>query len=274
MTESSNNPSGNNPPAGSGAPASASAIPETIAREADALTRKFHELRALQSRTRRTYQFLTGITILMFAVFMYATYSRIHENFNQDAVQSALAKEMPDVMANAGAQLMKAGYAVMPVYRDLLVQRLNTQGPALAAQAQEEFSKVPQEAGESLNTKLQAAFAGALEQIKPELTKAYPNLTDQQKQDLIAASFTKAVNDGTQEVTDHISQQYIGEQARFTDLLNRFDLPPVDSNLDRDAITRSFLHNVVMLIDMNVMQGTDAGGDPNVVPQTGTAETR
>lgn len=226
------------------------------------LRQRFAELRSAEAKARRRLAAVAVIVVLLFAGFTYFTIHRVQGNFNQPAVQKAVADRLPQVMPPAGEQLQKAATNAMPTYRKLAAERFEKARPALAAKTRARLEKVPDETGQLMADTVHTAFAGAERRIEPEVKQAFPSLTDAQKQDLLNVYFHDAIAARDKDLATHISGIYTRELVTMQAALENFEFPRDEAaSPTMDKAQRDFLHTLLVLADFELLNG-DAPAAP------------
>jgi hypothetical protein len=249
------------------APTTASSPPASSAADTPDVSRlrqRFAELRRAEAAARRRLAAVTLVVVLLFAAFTYFTLHRVQDNFNQPAVQKAVADRLPQVMPPAGEQLQTAAVNAMPTYRKLAAERFQQARPALAARTRARLEKVPDETGHMMSDALHAAFDGAQHRIEPDVKQAFPSLTDAQKQDLLNVYFHDAIAARDKDLATHISGVYAKELVTMQAALENFELPRDEaSSPTADKAQRDFLHTLLVLADFELLNGdaAPAAGD-------------
>jgi hypothetical protein len=215
---------------------------------------RFDELRRAQRTARARVLILAVIVVIMFAAFAHFTVRRVQDNFEQRAVQQAVAERLPEVLPIAGEQLRVATLNALPTYRKLAAERFREVHPALAARARARLEKVPDETGHLMSEALHGAFEGALKRIEPDVKRTFPSLTDAQKQDLLNVYFHDAIDARNKEVAAYIEKVYTNELLGMHAALDKFELPRDDAaGPTTDKAQRDLLHTMLMLADYELL---------------------
>jgi len=222
---------------------------------------RFAELRQAQRAARLRVIALAVIVVIMFAAFAHFTVRRVQDNFEQRAVQQAVAERLPEVLPIAGEQLRVATLNALPTYRKLAAERFEQARPALAARARARLEKVPDETGHLLGDALHTAFDSALKRIEPDVKRTFPSLTDAQKQDLLNVYFHDAVDARNKELSAYIEKLYTNELLSMHAALDKFELPRDDAAAPAtpatgptdDKAQRDLLHTMLMLADYELL---------------------
>jgi hypothetical protein len=222
------------------------------------LRNRFAELRRAEAAARMRLLGVVVVVVLLFAGFAYTTVRRVQDNFNQPAVQKAVADRLPHVMPPAGEQLQKAVTNAMPTYRKLAAERFEKARPALAAKSRARLEKIPDETGHLMGDALHAALAGAQRRIEPEVRQTFPSLTDAQKQDLLNVYFHDAVEARNKDLAAHIDGLYTKELVAMHAALDTFELPRPEQTPAVDKVQRDFLHTLLTLADFELLNADDA----------------
>jgi hypothetical protein len=255
-------------------PASSAASPSPDSPDVARLRRRFAELRRAESAARTRLLAVTVIVVLLFVGFAYTTLHRVQANFNQPALQKAVAQRLPHVMPPAGEQLQKAATNAMPTYRKLAAERFQQARPALAAKTRARLEKIPDETGHMMADALHTAFDGAQRRIEPDVKQAFPSLTDDQKRDLLTVYFHDAIAARDKDIAAHITTLYTKELVAMHNALANFELPRDDAaSPTPDKAQRDFLHTLLVLADFELLNG-DAPPPIPASPDARTARAR
>jgi hypothetical protein len=221
---------------------------------------RFADLRKAQRAARLRVLALAAIVVIMFAVFAHVTVRRVQDNFEQRAVQQAVAERLPEVLPLAGEQVRVATLNALPTYRKLAAERFEQVRPALAARARARLEKVPDETGHLLGEALHTAFDSALKRIEPDVKRTFPSLTDAQKRDLLNVYFHDAIEARNKELASYIEKLYTNELLTMHAALDKFELPRDDAATHDttaaptdDKAQRDLLHTMLMLADYELL---------------------
>ncbi len=233
------------------------AAPDPSSPEAQitAMRVRFAELRKRQNGSRAQLIILTLVIVALFGIFAIATYSRVTGNFDHAAVQKAVQDRLPDILPVAGEQLQKAATNAMPVYKQLATERYEKVRGELAHKALERVYKIPEETGTQMSDQLHLSFEKALKKVEPDLKKAFPSLTDQQKQDILNVYFNDAIEARNKEIATHITNIYSAELVKVHNAFDSFDVPTNDNPDNSNKVHRDFLHTLLVLADYELMNG-------------------
>jgi len=191
----------------------------------------------------------TLIMVLQFAIFSYALFEKIHGNFSQDAIHKAVSDRGDIVIPLASRLLIETGQNSLPAYRDAIVAAIHQRGPELATETVNRFEEIPQQSGKELQDKLQATFADVMQRIEPEFKTAFPNLSDERRQELVQAFLADEIDSQNKRIAERINGLYTGDLTRMQDVLEKFDLPDPSVPQDQNNLERDFLHTMVALVD-------------------------
>jgi hypothetical protein len=252
-------------------PSSASPSSES---EVARMRTRFAELRSAQRAARVRVLILAVVVVIMFAAFAHFTVRRVQDNFEQRAVQQAVAERLPEVLPVAGEQLRVAAVNAMPTYRKLAAERFEQVRPSLAAKARARLEKVPDETGQLMSDALQTAFDAALKRIEPDVKRTFPSLTDAQKQDLLNVYFHDAIAARDKELSAYIEKLYTNELLSMHAALDKFELPRDDAaGPTADKAQRDLLHTMLTLADYELLNA-DADVAAGSTAATAGASTR
>jgi hypothetical protein len=258
----------------------AAAQVDVARRELAELQRQVRDLRALQSSGRWWVWGSTALIILMFSVFMYGTYARIRDNFGQPAMQQAIREHGQVLMPLTRQMLMSAGRDVLPVYRDAIVAVLHARGPAAATAAVQRLKELPEQGGKELQDKLRATFDAAVSRIEPEFKSAYPNVSDERRQQIMQAFVMDEINEQNKRIASRVDQLYTNDLIRMQAVLEKYDVPQgTDAKpVDQQELEKRFLHTMVALLDDQVDAAYPApvapdAADPRRRPSPATRPT-
>lgn len=232
--------------------------------EIDRLQSRVKELQSVQASGRRIMSVLVIVVVVEFAAFAIFTRQRVTANFNQQAVQQAVAERVPQVTPELRSRMIAVAQDTMPVYRQLLMQRFETVGPDVARDAVDRLQKLPLENGKELNDQLHQAFDSALTKLQPELRRMYPKLSDATRDRILQQRFTARIAARDAAVAQRITEISNQQVASIRDVLQRFDVPAESSLQSRNVREREFLHALVdVIMDGQVMS--------NLAPATADA---
>ncbi len=188
--------------------------------------------------------------VALFGIFAIATYSRITGNFERSAVQKAVADRLPDILPVAGQQLQKAATNALPVYKQLATERYEKVRGELAHKSLDRVYRIPEETGTQMSDQLHLSFEKALKKVEPDLKKAFPSLTNQQKQDILNVYFNDAIEARNKEIATHITNIYSAELVKVHNAFDSFDVPTNDNPWTTPTkLHRDFLHTLLVLAD-------------------------
>ena len=241
-------------PAG-GTPAAAPTTTTTAAmqREIGRIRQEIRDLQAMQASGRLWVWGSTALIILMFAVFMYATYSRIRGNFGQAAMQTAIKEHGQELMPLTQAMIVSTGRDVLPAYKDAMMQVLHARGPAAAQAAVAQLKALPEQSGQEFQDKVKVAFDAAVRKIEPEFRAAYPKVSDERRQQIMATFVADQITKQNQRIASRVDQLYTNDLDHMQDVLQKYDLPDADPGpAGQQATERQFLHTMVALLDDRV----------------------
>jgi len=241
MSNLQNNPGGGNP-----------ASVDEMSREVDQIQKRLVELRQLQARGRSQFIAISILIVLMFAVFMGATYWRIRDNFNPEAVQKAVNDRGPAVLPLARDLLVHAGKNAMPAYREALVQGMRQHGPDLASETLARFQQVPEHNGKVMQDKLQVTFANAIKKVDPDFKAAFPSLSDEQRQHLVQDFLMSQIEEQNKRVASRCNQLLSNDLARLNETLDKFQIEDANQPKDAEALEHQFLRTMVAILDDQV----------------------
>jgi hypothetical protein len=229
---------------------------------------RFAELRKRQNAARGQLIILSLVIIVLFGAFAIATYTRVTGNFERSAVQKAVSDRLPQILPIAGEQLTKAATNALPVYKALATDRYEKVRTDLSRKALDRLYKIPEETGSQMSDRLHLSFDKALKRVEPDIKKAFPSLTDAQKQDILNVYFNDAIDARNKEIASHITNIYTAELVKVHNAFNSFDVPSDDNSGDPGRIHKDFLHTLLVLADYELLNddiltvGTGASAMP------------
>jgi hypothetical protein len=230
----STTPSGRTPPTAAG-----------IESDLNKLQGRVEELRRVQAKSRRITLILAIIVVAEFFAFTFYTTRKVQANFNQEALQHAVAERVPKVMPVLREKLVAVAQHTLPVYREQATQRFQVVGPDVARDALDRLEKLPEENGQELNKHLQIAFEAALLRIEPDMKSAFPTLSDDQKATIMHQQFLGAISKENETIANHITAISESELKSMKQILEKFDVPADVSDAARKLREREFLHALV-----------------------------
>ncbi len=238
-------------PAGSTPGGSTTAL-DAMRREVVDLHKQVSDLRALQASGRLWVWGSTALIILMFAVFMYATYHRIRGNFDQQAMQQAIRDHGADVEPMALSLLTSAGQDAMPVYRDAIASTFRTRGPAAATAAVARLRQVPEQSGKEFQDKVKVTFDAAIAKIEPEFKADYPSVSDEKRQQIMQSFVADQIESQNKRIATRVDQLYTNDLIHMQGVLDKYDLPMPAGPDGQRVLEKQFLHTMVALLDDQV----------------------
>lgn len=265
---------------GAGRPGSATgATVEGLQREVDRLQQHVTTLRQSATAGRWILGITTLIVILQFAIFAWAMYHKLSLNFSHENVQAAVSQRGNEVLPMAQQLVMDTTRDSLPAYRDAFLSAIHTRGPGLAKAAEDRFEQVPAKSGAMLQDKLQTVFTNVMQKIEPDFKTAFPNLSDEKRQQMVQAFLADQIDTQNKRIADHISQLGTNDLIKVQAALESFDLPAADDkSIHDDQLEHSVLHSMVMLLDdqLDATYGKitpddsamPAGMRPSTVPTT------
>ena len=137
--------------------------------EVDNLRKQLDEMRTLQTRSRMLTIGFVILLVVMFGVFVAATSARIRSNFTQDAVKKAVDENSQALIPHFTREMQLASAEVLPVYRDLAIERFKVVGPAVAKETLDRFRELPRENREVLHSRMQLSMNRIVDNVSPEL---------------------------------------------------------------------------------------------------------
>lgn len=249
------------------APAGSTTAVTAMRREVADLHQQVADLRSLQASGRLWVWGSTALIILMFALFMYTTYHRIRGNFDQQAMQKAISEHGAEMLPMTQTMLGQAGQDVLPAYRDAVAATLRARGPAVAKAAVKRLQDVPAQSGKEFQDKVRATFDAAVAKIEPEFKTAYPNLTDDKRQQVIQAFVSDEITAQNKRIASRVDQLYTDDLTHMQGVLDKFDMPTPAGPDGQQVLERQFLHTMVALLDNQVDVALPAtAAVPSVMP--------
>jgi hypothetical protein len=197
------------------------------------------------------------IIVLMFLWFMYATYGKLRDNFNPEAVQKAMSARAVELAPQAGVRLRGAAMNAMPSYRDLAMARFQQISPDLARQAVDRFKTVPNTAGAAMTVRLNTTFDNVIKKLEPDVAAAFPTLDKDKQHQLLLEFRDRMVAEENDTIKRHVAALYAKELVRLQQALDRFDHTlPVGA--DADTLSRNFLRTMIRYVDYLIVVGGEA----------------
>jgi len=230
----------NQKPAGR-TPATAAGIESEVMR----LQKRVDELRSVQASSRRITLLLVLVVVIEFAAFAVYTREKVTANFNEQALQAAVAERVPKLTPELRDRLLVVAQHTMPIYRDRAMQRFQQAGPEVARDALDRLQKLPEDNGRELNAHLQIAFEVARAKLEPDIQKSFPSLSTDQKAQILHGAFLGAIHKENEGVAKHVTDITERELKSMRDVLEKFDVPAVTSERARRDREREFLHALV-----------------------------
>jgi hypothetical protein len=223
-------------------------------RRAAAIEARVVKLIEAQSRGRRQMLVIAVLVLVMFGIFALLTTRQVKENLREDRLREAVIARAPDVQPKLEQHLNDVARDVMPVYRDLAVERFKAVGPEVAQTAMDRLKTLPADASKQIETQVQASRERVLARIEPEMAQRYPSLTDARKKELLATYFHDKVDVENEQLASKMNAIRTSESIRMDAVLEKFgvgDEPPPTQPRERE---RQFLHALV-----DVLMDSDLG---------------
>ena len=226
---------------------------DPIARDLADIHKQVRDLKAIQASGRHWVLGTTLAVIALFAIFSYATYEHIKRNFDQAAMQKAVSEHGDAVMPVAMRLLQQTGQDLFPVYRDAALAKLKADGPKAASAAVDQVRQVPEQTGKEFQQKLQAAFDAAVTKVEPDFKAAFPNVTDEKRQQIMSAFVAEQIDAQNKRIASRVNQLYTNDLIHMQGTLDKFQLPDTSGTpAGQDELERRFLHTMVALLDDQV----------------------
>ncbi len=222
-------------------------------REIDNLRRQMDDLRAIQSRSRMMMIMFIVLMVVMFAVFLVATSARIRDNFTREAVNKAVAENSQVLVPQLSREMQNAVADVLPVYRDLAIERFRQVGPEVAQDAITRFRELPKESYDAMRGRLDASIGRIVANASPDLHQLLAQLPDEREQVLIDAMHKRLVEDVTKRGETLADQQV----TRLQNILAKFDVSAKSVAKSPEDLERDFVHGLLMMADYELMFGGD-----------------
>jgi len=249
-----NEPTPNDP-----TPAAAPGLDRKVAQ----IEQRVVELDRIQASSRRASLIVLLVVAAEFALFALTTRRNVENNFNDQDVQKAIADRLPDLTPELRDHLVQVSEHELPVYRQLALARFQVAGPVVAREAMARLEKLPEENGEEMQKRLDAAFAKAMTRLEPDIENTYPTVSDDRKREIMQSEFQKLIDEQNEGVARHITDIYVKEQESTRTVLDKFDIPGDAGKLSPTARQREFLHALVdVLMDGDFKMDLSTIGPP------------
>lgn len=218
--------------------------------EVDNLRKQLDELRALQTRSRIFTIIFIIVLVVLFVVFLIATTSRIHSNFTREAVEKAVGENTQAIVPHFTREIQLASAEVLPVYRDLALERFKVVGPEIAKETLEKFRNLPKDNLDVLHGRMQLSMNRIVENISPELHQLLAQLPDDRETAAIQAFHKRLVDDVTSRGETLANEQV----SRLQTILTKFDVA-APRNKGPEELERDFVHGLLLMADYELMYG-------------------
>lgn len=220
--------------------------------EVDNLRKQLDTLRTLQTRSRMLTIGFVILLVVLFGVFLVATSARIHGNFTRDAVEKAVSENTQALVPRLTREIQLASAEVLPVYRDLAVERFKVVGPEIAKETLSRFRELPKENVDVLHERMRTSLRRIVNNVSPELHQLLAQLPDDQELAAIEAFHKRLVDDVTKRGETLADQQV----TRLQTILTRFDVAAPAGKSGED-LEREFVHGLLLMADYELMYGGD-----------------
>ncbi len=212
-----------------------------------ALQARMDTLKKLQGAARFQMVATAVVAVAMFAAFTAGTYTAVQNNFSETAVSAAFDRHAPGVMPQVTREVQRIIAAVTPTYRKVIAERFPQARKEIGEKMVSRLYAIPEESAKEMGLRLQASFDRVLARIEPELIAAFPNISEEQRRDLLTDAFHNAVAERNEALSGHIERTVVNEMARTHDILEKFALP-VDDVLTTDLQLQKQLSKTIMLL--------------------------
>jgi hypothetical protein len=145
-------------------------------------------------------------------------------------------------------EMQLAGAEVLPVYRDLALERFKIIGPEIAQETLAKFRNLPKDNLDALHGRMQAGMGRIVENVSPELHQLLAQLPDERETAAIEAFHKRLVDD----VSKRGETLAAGQTARLQDILAKFDVT-VPPNKSGEDLEREFVHGLLLMADYELM---------------------
>lgn len=229
------------------------------------LERHLAELQRHQKAMRSTVVLATLVIVLLTLGFGYATYQRLAQAINRDTLADALQQRAQVLVPQVGQKVSEAAAIAAPVYRDVAFQRLQEVGPQLQDQVAKELESLSQGFEAELKQRIEASLARILGRVGERVEQDFPALAGENQQRLLD-SLHDELSSQSQRIQGDLLAMMINEADRIQQVLVKMDEPQLNG-LDKEALERRLLHNLIMLADYYVTGTVDEDGlDGSVRP--------
>lgn len=216
--------------------------------EVENLRKQLDELRTLQTRSRMLTIGFVLVLVVLFGVFLAATSSRIHGNFTREAVEKAVSENTQMLIPHLTREMQLASAEVLPVYRDLALERFKVVGPEIAQETLTKFRNLPKDNLDVLHGRMQASMGRIVENVSPELHQLLAQLPDERETVAIEAFHKRLVDDVSKRGETLATEQ----MARLQGILTKFDVA-VPANKSSEDLERDFVHGLLLMADYELM---------------------
>lgn len=220
--------------------------------EVDNLRKQLDELRSLQTRSRMLTIGFVILLVVMFVVFLVATSSRIRSNFTQEAVKNAVDDNTQALIPHFTREVQLATSEVLPVYRDLAIERFKVVGPDIAKETLARFRDLPKENLDVLHSRMQLSMNRIIDNVSPDLHQLLAQLPDDRETAAIEAFHKRLVEDVTRRGETLANEQV----TRLQTILTKFDVAAPKTRSGED-LEREFVHGLLLMADYELMYSGD-----------------
>ena len=192
-----------------------------------------------------------GIVIVLI-IYLFSFYKIFRSNLSGEKFSESIQKymaEMAPVITNSSVEVMTQ---VSPVYMDLAKKKSDSLIPILMDSIEKQTDLFITNMSKFSRDELESRLDRIIDSQAEEFERAYPDLTDEQLE-----RFIKETEENIQmvfiQVSEHIVNQSIPEIMEMKFLAESLS----DEHRHRDNLTlfRLFLHKLLLILDMEVMEG-------------------
>ena len=208
--------------------------------------------RSRQKKYRRwSHGFTLGI-VIVFIIYLFFFYKMFSSNLSSEKFSESIQNHMAEfspVITNASVEVMTQ---VSPVYLDLAKKKSDILVPKLMESLGKQTDLFITNMSKFSRDELQSRLDRIIDKQAQEFEKAYPDLTDKQVE-----RFIKETEENIElvflQVSEHIVNQSMPEIMKMKFLTE--SLSEEHKHKDNLTLLRLFLHKLLLILDMEVMEG-------------------
>ena len=205
-----------------------------------------------QHQLRRWNQFTTLGILAVFLIFIFLFYSVIKSNFSADRFSKSIKENTVDLaptITNASLEVLKE---VQPVYVEEARIKAEEMMPEFMVALESETNIFIQEMSVYGDTEIRARLMAILENVAARFKAEYPDLTDEQLAQFVSETEDELLTTMVA-ISEHILDQSLPDIMEMKYLVE--ESARQHPEMVEEELYRLFLHKLLMLFDMELMEG-------------------